>query len=491
MFRAVATALAWLCVHAFAASETDRRDCASHQDLDARIAACTRVVDDKGEAPAQRVLAYRSRGNAYGNRKLHELANLDFAEALKIAPQDLSALFGRARSFAMMGQYDLAITDFTEFLKLNPKGARAFNERGLAYERKGEFDLALADFESALRINPLFDHASNNRGLTHARKGRFEAAIADFGQTIRNEPNYILAYWNRGRAYEELGEYDKALADYKTASEMTPRPGIDEDKRGKTKAGQRLPQLQALIAAGKLTPKAIASAERRVALIIGNGTYRHVAPLANPGNDGKALARVLRDLSFEVREAYDLDLSELGNVLKEFGDTADGADWAVIYFAGHGMAIGGVNYLIPVDARLALQRHVEDEAMPLSRMASKVAGASKMQLVILDACRDNPFVAKMRGPGDRATRALGRGLVSIEPESGMLIAYAARDGTTALDGEANSPYLEALVKHLPEPGLEINLLFRRVRDEVFAKTGRQQEPITYGSLPAQPFYFRR
>jgi hypothetical protein len=238
-------------------------------------------------------------------------------------------------------------------------------------------------------------------------------------------------------------------------------------------------------------PKAMAVAERRVALIVANSDYQHVAPLRNPGNDGKALAGALRDLGFEVREAYNVDLSEFGKVLKEFGDTADGADWAVIYFAGHGVAIGSANYLIPVDARLALQRHVEDEAMPLSRMASKVAGASKMQLVILDACRDNPFIAKMRGSSDRTTRAIGRGLASIEPESGMLIAYAARDGTTALDGEANSPYLEALVKHLAEPGLEINLLFRKVRDDVLAKTGRQQEPITYGSLPAQPFFFRR
>jgi tetratricopeptide (TPR) repeat protein len=483
--------LAWLGIGAFAASEADRRDCASLEDLAARIAACTRVVDDKAEPPAQRVLAYRNRGNAYGNSKLYELANLDFAEALKIAPQDQGALFGRARSFSLMGQYDLAVASFTEFLKLNPKGVRAFNERGLAYERKGEPDLALADFESALKINPLYDHARNNRGLAHARKGNFAAAIADYDQLIRHQPNYILAYWNRGRAYEELGEYDKALADYKTASEMTPRSGMEEDKRGKTQAGQRLPQLQALIAAGKLSPKAIASAERRVALVIGNGAYRHAAPLANPGNDGKALARVLRDLGFQVREAYDLALSEFGNVLKEFGDTADGADWAVIYFAGHGMAIGGANYLIPVDARLALQRHVEDEAMPLSRLASKVAGASKMQLVILDACRDNPFIAKMRSTGDRATRSLGRGLASIEPEGGMLIAYAARDGTTALDGETNSPYLEALVKHLLEPRLEINLLFRRVRDDVLARTGRQQEPITYGSLPAQPFYFKR
>ena len=97
----------------------------------------------------------------------------------------------------------------------------------------------------------------------------------------------------------------------------------------------------------------------------------------------------------------------------------------------------------------------------------------------------------MRQTG-RQARAIGKGLASIEPESGVLIAYAARDGTTALDGDtANSPYAEALVKYLSEPGLEISLLFRKVRDDVFTKTGKQQEPYTYGSLPAQPFYFKR
>jgi tetratricopeptide (TPR) repeat protein len=492
MLRVMAgvVALAWLCAGAQAASEADRRACTSHHNAEAKLAACTRVIEDKGETPASRTLAYRNRGTAYSASKLHELANLDFAEALNLSPQDQASLFGRARSFAMMGQYDRALADFTAFLARNPRGVRAFNERGLVHERKGNLDLALADFESALRINPLFDHARNNRGLALARQGKFEAAIAEYNETIRIEPNYILAYWNRGRAYEEIGQYDKALADYKIASEMTPRPNSEEDRRGKAKSGQRLARLHALIAEGKTTPKAIAAAERRVALIVANGDYEHVAALRNPANDGKALADVLRSLGFEVREVYNVNLSEFGRVLRDFGDLAASADWAVIYFAGHGMEIAGTNYLIPIDAKLEHQRHAEDEAMPLSRVLSKVAGASKMQLVILDACRNNPFIAKMRASGT-ATRSIRPGLASIEPESGVLVAYAARDGTTALDGDTNSPYLEALVKHLAEPGLEISLLFRKVRDEVLSRTKRQQEPFTYGSLPAQPFYFRR
>ncbi len=490
MRRWIACALGLYSAAALAATEADRRDCASDPNIDAKIAACTRVIDDDAQTAAFRALAYRNRGIAYGNRKLHTLANIDFVEALKLAPQDQAALFGRARSFSQMGQYDRAIADFTEFLKLNPQGTRALNERGLAYERKGDLDLALADFDNALKINPRLEHARNNRGLVLARQGKLEAAIAEYTETLRIEPNYILAYSNRGRAYEESGDYEKAVADYKAASQMTPRPKSDEDVRGKTRSVQRLARLNTLIAEGKLTGKAVAATERRVALIIANSNYAYVDPLRNPANDAKALAAALRGLGFELRVVEDAALAEFGKALKDFGDLADGSDWAIIYFAGHGVEIGGVNYLIPVDAKLELQRHVEDETMPLSRLLSKVQGASKMQLVILDACRNNPFLTKMRSTG-RSASPIGRGLASIEPESGVLVAYAARDGTTALDGETNSPYLEALVKHLAEPGLEINLLFRKVRDDVLAKTNRQQEPFTYGSLPAQQFFFKR
>ena len=323
-----------------------------------------------------------------------------------------------------------------------------------------------------------------------ARQGKLEAAIEGYSEAIGVSPRNRLAHSNRGSAYEAGGQYDKALSDYKIASEGPLLQDTEENRQIKATAEKRLARLQSLIAEGKVTPKAMAAAERRVALVIANSAYEHVAALRNPANDGKALAAVLRGLNFDVREAYDVGLSTFGKVLKDFGDLADGADWAVIYFAGHGMEIAGTNYLIPVDAKLELQRHVEDEAMPLARVLGKVAGAGKMQLVILDACRNNPFVAKMRQSG-RATRAISSGLASIEPESGVLVAYAARDGTTALDGEANSPFLEALVKHIGEPGLEINLLFRKVRDEVLTKTSRQQEPFTYGSLPAQPFFFRR
>jgi uncharacterized protein len=231
-------------------------------------------------------------------------------------------------------------------------------------------------------------------------------------------------------------------------------------------------------------------AEKRIALVIGNSAYRTVHALRNPGNDAHIVAEAFRRLGFtEVLERHDLTLNELSSELKAFGDLAANADWAVIYYAGHGIELSGVNYLIPVDAELASAAHVEEEAISLDRVESKVEDARKLRLVILDACRDNPFAQRVVSAG--GTRSVGRGLARVEPISGVLIAYSARDGHIALDGdEINSPFAQALVQKLEEPGLEISLLFRKVRDAVMDKTHSQQEPFTYGSLGGEPLYFK-
>jgi len=332
--------------------------------------------------------------------------------------------------------------------------------------------------------------ARHNHAVVLGKQGKPDLAIAEYTEALRIAPEYLLCYVNRGRAYEQTGQFQLALADYQHALEQQGRGTYD--LRAKTQAKQRFTRLSALVAEGKATTRSVALSERRVALVVGNSAYRHVPPLANPVNDAKAVAGALRAAGFgKVRELYDGDLAGFTAALKDFGDLASVSDWAVIYYAGHGVEVGGSNFLIPVDAVLARQAHVEDEAMPLSRLLSKVSAASKMQLVILDACRNNPFVAKMHSTG-RSTRSISPGLAPIEPESGVLVAYSARDGTTAVDGDGpNSPFAQALVQYLPEPGLEIGLLFRKVRDAVYERTSRRQEPFTYGSLPAQPFFFRQ
>ncbi len=225
---------------------------------------------------------------------------------------------------------------------------------------------------------------------------------------------------------------------------------------------------------------------KRVALVIGNGAYQSVSELKNPKNDATAIADALVAVGFdEVVRRDDLDQRSLLRALQEFSDLSAGADTAVVYFAGHGVEVDNRNYLVPTDASLAKVADVEFEAVPLDAVRTAVSSASKLRLVILDACRNNPF--KLASDGKK--RSVGRGLARVEPDANELIAYAAKEGTVAADGEgANSPFAAALVKHLAEPGLEINFLFRRVRDDVVAATGKVQEPFTYGTLGAEEMY---
>jgi len=232
---------------------------------------------------------------------------------------------------------------------------------------------------------------------------------------------------------------------------------------------------------------------RRVALVIGNANYKTASKLLNPRHDAGDVAAALRAAGFtEVAERYDLGVQDLQRALKALEDRATGADWAVVYYAGHGIEVDGRNYLIPVDAELKSASDVEDEAVSLDRVMARVTAASKLQLVILDACRDNPFARRM-AQGGGTVRAIGaRGLAPVEPSyPNQFVAYAARHGEVALDGSGkNSPYAKALVKHLAVPGLALSNFFIRVRTEVLAETSGKQRPFEYGSLTDENLSFR-
>lgn len=226
-----------------------------------------------------------------------------------------------------------------------------------------------------------------------------------------------------------------------------------------------------------------AQAAKRVALVIGNSAYRNVTPLTNPVNDAAAIADLFKKASFDVVGLRDdLTNAEMRRALRDFSDKTRDADIAVIYYAGHGIEVDGTNYLIPVDAAIERDTDAYDEAIALERILQAVEPARQLRLIILDACRDNPFARKMKRT--LASRALGRGLAGVEPnQPNTLIAFAAKGGSTALDGDSkNSPFTGALLKHLTTPGLEVRKAFGLVRDDVMAATGNKQEPFVYGSL---------
>jgi len=226
-----------------------------------------------------------------------------------------------------------------------------------------------------------------------------------------------------------------------------------------------------------------ARAEKRVALVIGNSNYENVARLANPANDAALMAQTFKSAGFDkVDLRRDLKIVDMRRALREFVDSAHEADVAVVYFAGHGIEVDGTNYLVPVDAALERDVDIYDEALSLERILVAVEPARQLRLVILDACRDNPFSRAMKRT--IASRAVGRGLAKVEPTNrNTLIAFASKAGSTAADGEGkNSPFSAALAKHVTKPGLDLRKAFGYVRDDVLKSTGNRQEPYVYGSL---------
>lgn len=226
-----------------------------------------------------------------------------------------------------------------------------------------------------------------------------------------------------------------------------------------------------------------ALAEKRVALVIGNSSYDKVARLPNPLNDAALISDTLKAAGFDsVDLRRDLKISDMRRALRDFVDKATDADVAVVYYAGHGIEVDGVNYLIPVDAVLDRDRDVHDEGLSLERVLIAVEPAKKLRLVILDACRDSPFTRSMKRT--LASRAVGRGLAKVEPTSpNTLIAFASKAGSTASDGDGKySPFTRALANHVTKPGLDLRKAFGYVRDDVLRSTGNKQEPYLYGSL---------
>lgn len=226
-----------------------------------------------------------------------------------------------------------------------------------------------------------------------------------------------------------------------------------------------------------------ACAEKRVALVIGNSNYLHAPKLANPTNDAGAVSVLLEGAGFQVVETRsDLGNSEMRRAIRDFSEKTQDADMAVVYFAGHGIEVDGSNYLIPIDAKLERDIDVEDEAIALDRVLKVAEPAKGLRLVILDACRENPFAGGMKRTV--ATRSIGRGLAKVEPAtSDTLIAFAAKAGSISVDGDGmHSPFTAAMLKHIVTPGLDLRLVFGRVREDVVKATASRQEPFVYGSL---------
>ncbi len=225
----------------------------------------------------------------------------------------------------------------------------------------------------------------------------------------------------------------------------------------------------------------VAKADKRVAFVVGNGAYKAVTALPNPPMDAKAIASLLRNMGFEVVEGSNLARDSMSAKLLDFSKRTQGADVALFFYAGHGIAVDGVNYLLPVDADIKSIADVKlGAAINIDDALEQTMQGAKVKLVFLDACRDNPFAAKIKAAAEKASRSVSvpQGLAEMKSAEGTLISFATGPGQTALDGPegTHSPFTNALLAHLPEKGIEIQQVMTEVRAEVHEQTNNGQLP---------------
>jgi uncharacterized caspase-like protein len=236
---------------------------------------------------------------------------------------------------------------------------------------------------------------------------------------------------------------------------------------------------------GILASSNVAKADRRVAFVVGNGAYKNVAPLPNPPIDAKAMAALLRNVGFDVVEGTNLTRDKMTEKLLDFGKKAEGADVALFFYAGHGIAINGTNYLLPVDADIKSEMDVKlGSAINIDVTLDQTMSDAKVKLVFLDACRDNPFAAKLRSLKSTRSVNVQTGLAEMKSGEGTLIAFATGPGQTALDGQegTHSPFTRALLANIAKPGVEIQEAMTKVRAQVNEETDKGQLPWGHTDL---------
>jgi tetratricopeptide (TPR) repeat protein len=481
-------------------------------------------------------MVHHDQANLYRLMKRPGAALAELDRAIEINPKFAESYNSRGLILDETGQSDAALTNFNEVIRLNPT-AKAYAVRGNHWRLMGDLDKALQDQDEAVKLGGE-DIVYFLRAETLRYRGDLARALADYDKFLGLHPIEVQAIVGRGLVLEKMGNLAQAKAEFERAL------GIDssfiiakiESQEARETARARLaayasgdsqpvipaapikvtsatsiptPVLDAAILKAPVSlpsqPSAIAAQGRRVALVIGNSAYEKVPALANPTKDATVVATALRNIGFNtVTLAIDASHEKIIAALRAFAEQADKADWAVVYYAGHGMEMNGQNYLIPVDAVLKTDRDVQFEAIPLEQVMGSIDGARKLKLVILDACRDNPFAPQIKATaapeavaasastagGAVGTRSIGRGLGEVKVQGASLVVFAAKHGQTALDGEGgDSPFAVAMVQRIATPGVEINKIFRLVRDDVMEVTAGRQEPYTYGSLPGKEDFF--
>ena len=487
-----------------------------------------RAIDDYAHAIAMRpgfALAFRNRARDFAGQGKLASAMDDLDQAIKIDPKYIDAYLGRADLQVRQGEWDAAVADLDKAVALNPNNFQAHQQRGLALQKKSyadgksglverrklDLEQSLQAYDQAVTLNPKFDGtyvdrantlaamdnldgaiaslvtainlnpnnpiAYGNRCIYLRRKKDIDGALADCSTAIRLDPGFTNAYTNRGQIFESKGDTASAIADYAKAVQVPVKYDSGQASRDAAKA--RL----AVLAPGGVPPQvtppvqATTASGGRLALVIGNGAYAPPDQLDNPPNDARAVAQALRGIGFDVIEGVDLDHAAMLRALTSFLFRASSARIALMYYAGHGVQIRGENYLVPTDAKLLSEATVELELINLDKqILDGLSDEARANIVILDACRINPFA----NVGKRGGR--GAGGLAIPATGGSLVAFATDPNNVAQDGEgAHSPYTAALLQYIADPNLDVLTMLRRVQIAVRTATNKEQNP--YISLP--------
>jgi tetratricopeptide (TPR) repeat protein len=505
------------------------------------------LLDQAIAADPQYGEAWRWRGMARNRSAQWVAAIADLTRAIELQPKNPNALLSRGGAYIALNNLGAAMDDFNKAGELAPYAPGPFSWRGVIYSRQGEQDRALESINKAIKLDPTFRSAYQNLGEVYTRMQRYDQAAeayskylatepsipaytargydylslgdrpraqADFTTALKTNPNYVPALIGQGRVFADGGSFNDAIASYNQALTLQPN-NVDALLRR-----ARVYELQANFAAARTDlqkvlqvapahPTASAGLDRldvkgaiakgapaanrtdRVALVIGNSRYGALNTLQNTENDAKLVAAALKTLGFKsVRVVLDGKRDDMLTALKALASDAATADWAMVYYAGHGLELNGSNYLAPVDVRYENDSDIPAESIPLDNVLAAVGDAKSLRLVVLDACRENPFAEDIRKAAGMTS--VGSGLARIEPEAGTLVAFATKHGDIAVDGTGgDSPFALALTNRMKTPGLEINQIFRLIHDDVLAATDRKQEPFTYGQLSARALYFRQ
>ncbi|WP_315833792.1 caspase family protein [Bradyrhizobium prioriisuperbiae] len=455
--------------------------------------------------------ALAARADLWIKKKELRFALADADQIVKLQPKDGLSYALRCHVLEGMASFDEAIADCTQAIALgNPalvNAASGYQNRATVYFKMGNLDRALTDYDQSIRLDPKNAGALSERSDVWRAKGDLERAQQDADDALRFNPDLAKLHTSRGLILEARGNAAGAREDYKAAlalADYSSTKGysqtfVDDSSREKEIARARLTALS--VDAGPSLGPAAQMSEKRIALVIGNSAYRRVTALPNPASDARLVAKNLTDLGFQVSEGIDLDKAELKRTILQFVQRTASASLVVLFYAGHGMQIDGRNFLLPVDVDPLKARELSTEVLDLNFILAGLDDRLRTNIIILDACRDNPFAQKDK---DAQAAEAGRSIVLqsglAQPSglgsgatlgAGTLLVFATAPGQVALDGNgANSPFSLALVRHIKTPRVDVQQMLTRVRADVVASTNGKQVPWSNSSLLGEVFLGR-